>query len=216
MKIVIIGGRGNGTVVASTIEDCKSNGQDVECIGFLNDIKDPINGYDVLGDISAGSVERLSSEIKFIFAMSNVKQAAERYNLLQRLKIPRDRFASIIHPTSVVSSSAQLGVGVVLMPFTLVSPNVVIGDHSQLYAQSFVGHDSILEEMVFVANNASVGGRVLVKTGSHVGSNSSLVERIELGRFAVVGLGSVVLHDVNDYEVVAGNPARTIRTLTSI
>jgi len=36
-KIVIIGGRGNGMVIASTIEDCKLAGEAKECVGFLND-----------------------------------------------------------------------------------------------------------------------------------------------------------------------------------
>ena len=67
--------------------------------------------------------------------------------------------------------------------------------------------------MVFIANNASVGGRVLIKKGAHIGSNSSIIERIEIGRFAIIGIGSVVLRNVEDYQVVVGNPARTIRTI---
>lgn len=73
--------------------------------------------------------------------------------------------STVIHPTSVVSDKARLGKGIVLMPFTVVSPNTVIGNHSQMYAQSFLGHDSEMEEMVFVANNFCIGGRVLAESG---------------------------------------------------
>jgi acetyltransferase EpsM len=209
-KIVIIGGRGNGTVIASTIEDCRIAGEDIECVGFLNDNESEINGYPVLGGIQNGDWKTLPEQYLFIYAMSNIKQAPERYELLQNLGIPGERYATVIHPTSVVSGKATLGHGVVLMPFTLVSPDVKIGNHTQLYAQSFVGHDTILDEMVFVANNASIGGRIHIKDGAHIGSNSSVLERLEIGRFAVVGLGSVVLKSIVDKEKVVGNPGRSI------
>lgn len=210
MKIVIIGGRGNGTVVASTIEDCRKAGQDIECVGFLNDNEKEINGYPVLGNISYQTIKDLPADFKFIFAMSNIKQASERYQMLQMLDITRERYATVIHPTAVVSDKAELGCGVVLMPLTLVSPDVTLGDHTQLYAQSFVGHDTNVGEMVFVANNASIGGRITIDKGAHIGSNSSIVERLHIGEFSIVGLGAVVLQDVAPYEKAVGNPARII------
>lgn len=212
-KIVIIGGRGNGTVIASTIEDCKKAGQDIECVGFLNDNEEEINGYPVLGGIVDNSWKNLPSDIFFIFAMSNVKQASKRFEMLKNLKIPIERFATIVHPTSVVSDKAELGYGVVLMPYSLVSPNVIIGDHSQMYAQSFIGHDSILKEMVFVANNASIGGRVLVQKGAHIGSNSSILERVTIEEFSIIGLASNVLSNVKAFDIYVGNPAKKIKNL---
>lgn len=209
-NIVIIGGRGNGTVIASTIEDCKSAGEEINCVGFLNDNESEINNYPVLGGIQNGDWKKLPSNFKFIYAMTNVKMAHERYDMLLNLKIPTERYATVVHPSAVVSKQAYLGYGVVLMPFTVVSPNARIGNHSQMYAQSFLGHDSELEEMVFVANNASIGGRVKVHNGVHIGSNASILERIILEQFCLIGLGSVVVKSVNKYEKVVGNPARII------
>lgn len=208
MRVVIIGGRGNGTVVASAIEDCARLGHDIECVGFLNDNESEVNGYAVLGQIRNDDWRRLPLEYGFIFALSNVKQAHERFQILKSLEIPRERFATVIHPTAVVSNNASLGRGVVLMPHVVVGPNVSIGDHSQLYAQSFIGHDTSLGEMVFIANNASVGGRIRIEDGAHIGSNSSLIERIVIGEFAIVGLGAVILKDVGNFEIAVGNPGR--------
>ena len=209
-KIVIIGGRGNGTVIASTIEDCRKAGFDFEFVGFLNDNEQEINGYPVLGGIQNEDWKKLPEEYSFIFAMSNIKQAPERFQMLKNLRIPDERYATVIHPTAVVSGKATLGHGVVLMPFTLVSPDVKIGNHTQLYAQSFVGHDTVLDEMVFVANNASIGGRIHIKNGAHIGSNCSILERLTIGEFAVTGLGSVVLKDVDAKKKIVGNPGRSI------
>jgi len=212
-KVVIIGGRGNGTVIASAIEDCKLQGKDFEFLGFLNDNEVEINGYPVVGKIRNNDWIALPKEVKFIYAMSNIKQASERHNLLKSLNIPDDRFTNIIHPSAVVSTKSKLGIGVVLMPYVLISPDVVLGNHTQMYAQSFIGHDSITEEMVFVGNNASVGGRVTLKNGSHIGSNSSVLERLTVGEYSIIGLGSVVLKDVKPGEVVVGNPGKVIKTI---
>lgn len=209
-KIVIIGGKGNGTVIASTIEGCIDKGYDIECVGFLNDVEKVVNGYPVLGGIKNMDWKRLPEEYKFIYAMSNIKESPQRFQLLLDLNIPIERFATVIHPSAIVSKKAKIGSGVVLMPLTLVSPNVIIGNHSQMYAQSFVGHDTEVGEMVFIANNASIGGRVKIKNSAHIGSNSSILERITIGEYSIIGLGSVVLANVGDYEKVVGNPAKII------
>jgi acetyltransferase-like isoleucine patch superfamily enzyme len=53
--------------------------------------------------------------------------------------------------------------------------------------------------------------RVTVGFGADIGMNSSLLPGVTIGAHAVVGAGAVVTHDVPDYAVVAGVPARMIR-----
>ena len=214
MKVVIIGGRGNGTVIASTIEDCRKNNYDIECVGFLSDSNEKyINNYPILGKVDKESWMRLSKSYFFIYALSSVKKAKERYNLLLDLEIPLDRFATIIHPSAVVSQEAIIGKGVVLMPFSQVGPNSKIGNHSLLLSQSFVGHDTTLGEMVFVANNATIGGNLNIGNGAHIGSNSSILENLNIGEFSVIGLGSVVVKDVSILTIVVGNPAKKLKEI---
>ena len=93
-KIVIIGGKGNGTVIASTIEGCIDKGYDIECVGFLNDVEKVVNGYPVLGGIKNMDWKRLPEEYKFIYAMSNIKESPQRFQLLLDLNIPIERFES--------------------------------------------------------------------------------------------------------------------------
>lgn len=57
-----------------------------------------------------------------------------------------------------------------------------------------------------------------VRIGAHafIGSQAVILPGVTVGRSAVVGAGSVVCHDVPAYAVVAGNPARLIRTLPPV
>ncbi len=54
---------------------------------------------------------------------------------------------------------------------------------------------------------------VLICEGAWIGANVTILPGIRIGRHAVIGAGSVVTHDVGDYQVAVGNPARAIKEL---
>lgn len=206
MNIVVIGGRGSGTVIVSAINDMT----DMECVGFLNDFEKEIDRYPVLGSITKRGWQALDEDVFFISALTNAKSGDVRHLLLKGLEIPSNRFANVVHPIAHISSMSEIGYDVGIMPFASVGPDVKIGDHSKIFAQGFIGHDSELGEMCFVANNATIGGKVKMGDGVHVGSNSSILERVQIGQYAVIGLGAVVIRDVSPFDIVVGNPARVI------
>jgi len=55
----------------------------------------------------------------------------------------------------------------------------------------------------------------LIKRRASIGSNATILCGVTVGEEAIVGAGSVVLHDVPAKTVVAGNPAKVIRKLKS-
>jgi acetyltransferase-like isoleucine patch superfamily enzyme len=50
----------------------------------------------------------------------------------------------------------------------------------------------------------------LVRSGAALGANATILPGVTIGRWALVGAGSVVTRDVADHELVAGNPARRL------
>jgi acetyltransferase-like isoleucine patch superfamily enzyme len=54
----------------------------------------------------------------------------------------------------------------------------------------------------------------LVKKGASIGSGATILSNVVIGERAIVGAGSVVTRDVPPGVIVAGNPARVIRTIT--
>ncbi|MDA3890956.1 MAG: acetyltransferase [Salinivirgaceae bacterium] len=214
-KIVIVGGYGNGTVVASTIEDVNiaSKEKEYEIIGFLNDREtEPINGFPVIGKVDYEAVAKYldQPDVFFIYTLISTKLNFKFLHKLHDLKIPIERFATIIHPTSVVSKFAKIGYGVCIQPFVSVGPNVEIGNHVQIYAQSLIGHNSTLKDYSYVANNACIGASVVLEEGAYLGTNCSTLENVTIGKWALVGIGSVVIKSVEDFTKVVGNPTRVI------
>ena len=100
--------------------------------------------------------------------------------------------------------------------FNLSSGDITVGEHA------FFGHGvSVLtgthdwtkfgaERQVAVPKE---GRDVVIEEGVWVSSNATVVGPCRIGAHAVVGVGSVVLADVEAYTVVAGVPARVLRTI---
>lgn len=212
-KLIIIGGYGNGTVVQSTVEDINAVVPQWELLGFLNDREvDPINGYPVLGKITKEVVGQYlqDPDVHFFYSIISLKYNFKFINKLFDLQIPTERFATIIHPTAVISKFSKIGYGTCIQPFVSVGPNTTIGNHVQIYAQSLVGHGAKLDDYSYVANNACIGADVHLKEGAYLGTNATTIEFISLGKWSITGIGAVVLTDVPDYAKVVGNPARQI------
>ena len=54
---------------------------------------------------------------------------------------------------------------------------------------------------------------VLIKQGAWIGAGATILPGITVGRYAIVGAAAVVTHDVPDYAVVVGNPAKVVKAL---
>ena len=53
--------------------------------------------------------------------------------------------------------------------------------------------------------------RFLLGGGVFIGANSIITKPLTIGKRAIIGAGSIVTHDVPDYQIWAGNPARFIK-----
>ena len=55
----------------------------------------------------------------------------------------------------------------------------------------------------------------VVKSHASIGSNATIVCGVTIGRYCVVGAGAVVTRDVEDFSIVAGNPAKVLHQFQS-
>ena len=215
-KLIIIGGYGNGTVVQSTVEDINSVTPEWEILGFLNDKEvGLINSVPVLGPVDKLTVDKYMGDpnVFFFYSLISVKLNFKFLKKLTDLGIPREKFATIIHPTAVISKFSEIGYGTCIQPLVVVGPNTKIGNHVHIFAQALIGHGAKLEDYSYVANNACIGADVNLKEGAYLGTNATTLEFVTLGKWSITGMGAVVLKSVPDYAKVVGNPARQIGTV---
>lgn len=215
-KLIIIGGKGNGTVVASTVEDMIADGGDWEILGFLNDGEQQIiNGYPVLG--KPEEVKRYTqNDCYFFYGLISVKVSIPRVERLNRLGAPAEKFATLVHPTACVARKVEFGYGVAIGPFTFIGPNARFGNHILVHGHCYVGRDTTLKSYCYLAPRATVGAEVVLEEGAYLGMASTVDcvrEPVVVGTWSVVGMGAVVIHSVPPYVKVVGIPARPIGTV---
>lgn len=87
---------------------------------------------------------------------------------------------------------------------TVISAGVRIDNHVH------VAHNVHILPNAMIVAHAMLGGSVVVEHGAWIGPSASIMQRVTIGAHALVGMGAVVLKDVEPNTTVAGNPARVI------
>ena len=101
-------------------------------------------------------------------------------------------FAIGIHRTAVISPSASIGVGTVIMAGAIVQAGAVIGKHVILNTGCTVDHDCVVEDFAHIAPGVHLCGGVHIGEGALVGVGSCAVPKAKVAPWTLVKAGSVV------------------------
>lgn len=124
-----------------------------------------------------------------------------------------------VMPNASIGEHCNLGQNVFVADYVRIGNNVKIQNNVSLFTGVICEDDVFLgPSMVFtnVMNPRSHINRqgefqsTLVKKGATIGANATIRCGIEIGRYAFIGAGSVVLNTVPDYALMVGNPANQI------
>ena len=119
--------------------------------------------------------------------------------------------------------------------FVEIQKNAKVGRNCKISSHTFICEGVTIEDDVFIGHGVTfindpyprataLGGQLqteadwkvektLVKRGASIGSGSTILSKVTIGENAIVGAGSMVTKDVPPNTIVAGNPARVLRTL---
>lgn len=211
-EIIIFGGKGTAINIAEQIENARtSHGYPMRVIGFA--IDDPslgkkIAGFPVLTGVLKAWEKYQNSDVKFIFSLFRPDVMADRLILLEKLGIPKDRFANFIHPLAYISNTINMGYGNVVLAHASIQNHAKLGNFNIVNSNVVVEHDAILHDGVFLAASSCIGARVEIGKGVFVGLSATIREDVKISDNAFIGMGSCVLQSVADGMTVYGVPAR--------
>lgn len=121
------------------------------------------------------------------------------------------RFQTVVHPTAVVASTANIGEGVFVSAGAMVGAYANLANGTLVAHKAYVGHHSVLEEFVSIAAGATIGGRCLIGSDTMVALGAAVASGLRIGSNSVVALGAAVIRDVPDNVMVAGCPAKVMK-----
>jgi sugar O-acyltransferase (sialic acid O-acetyltransferase NeuD family) len=183
-----------------------------DLIGLLDD--DPathgrlVGGVEVIGPSAAVDAH---SDALVAACVASPNDPLRRIALVDRLALPAERYATLVHPTAVVPASATIGPGSVLHATTVLTADVALGAHVAAMPAVVLTHDDAIGDGVTFGAGVRVAGGVTIERGAYIGAGALLREGLTVGAGAVVGMGAVVTRPVPPGEVWAGVPARRFR-----
>ena len=212
-KVIIIGGEGNGGVIAACIEDNRRRFGDPEweVAGFVNDYETQVCGYPVLGGTDDVGKLLETPEYHFMWGIHMIGRNILTEKTFRRVNIPRERFATIVHKTAFVADSAILEPGAFVMSNCYVGAQARIGQCSLMMANSLVGHNTTVGPLCHFSVGSITSSYITIGLCSDVTLGAKVIEKVKIGNFAVAGAGSLVTRDIPDYEIHVGTPARFMK-----
>lgn len=136
----------------------------------------------------------------------NEVRAACFHRALERGLVP----VILVHPSAVISESARLEGGTVVMARVVINAGARIGKNCILNTAAVVEHDCRVGDHVHLSPGVLLGGGVTVHSFAHIGIGAIALPGAEIGEGAIIGAGAVVLHSVPSGATVVGVPARLL------
>jgi sugar O-acyltransferase (sialic acid O-acetyltransferase NeuD family) len=121
------------------------------------------------------------------------------------------QFGSAVHTSAIISRSAQIGTGTMILHGAVVQASTVIGNHVIINTRAQADHDCRIGDFVHVGPGAILCGSVTLERLVLVGAGSVVMPGIHIGEGAEVGAGAVVTKTVPARAIVVGCPAEIIR-----
>lgn len=129
----------------------------------------------------------------------------------------------------------QIGENTKIGAFVEIQKNAIVGKNCKVSSHSFICEGVTIEDNVFIGHSVTFINdsypratapdgqlqteqdwkveKTLVKRGASIGSGSTVLSNVVIGENAIVGAGSVVTSEVAPNTIVAGNPARVLRSI---
>lgn len=208
-KIAIVGTGGFAREVLSLIMDINRQSSKYDFLGFVDsDDSHVIHGYPIIGNDD--EVNETKEHLSLAIAVGE-PQIKER--IRNKYNNPLVSFPTLVHPSVIIGdkTSVRFGEGCILCAGSILTTDIRIDNFVTLNLQCTVGHDTIIEDYVSCMPSVNISGEVLVHKGAYLGTGTNVINRLDIGQYAIVGAGAVVTKNLPAFCTAVGVPARPIK-----
>lgn len=166
-------------------------------LGFLDDnpelLGKNIYGYKVLGTIDES---KNYTEAYFASSIGDAYKPKLRKMVRNKVPFPNDRFASLIHPNTIISETAIIESGAVIYGNVTLSGMVHVGHDVFLCGNTFLGHECVIGNHCILSVGNYLASDVHVGNCCYMGVGISVRHQIQIGENCLIGMGTKVVKNV--------------------
>jgi sugar O-acyltransferase (sialic acid O-acetyltransferase NeuD family) len=202
MHLAILGASGHGKVIADAAERAGW-----KSVTFFDDTwpEHTENGPWAVKGNTRSLLGRLSDFDGVVVGIGDNRVRAEKHN---ELAIAGANFVSIVHPAAIISPHASVGSGSVVFANAVVNACAALGMGVIINTGAVVEHDCVIGDFAHISPNAALAGGVTLGQRVWVGGCASVRQLTSVGQASTVGMGAVVIKNVEPGVTVVGNPAQ--------
>lgn len=185
----LYGASGHGKVIKEVLES-----QNIVVDGFIDD-------NPKISTLLGLPVKHTTEDVDTI--LISIGDNKTRKVIAEQLKC---NFANpAIHSVSTISKSAKIGIGTVVMAGVVVNAESIIGEHCIVNTGASIDHDCHIDNYVHISPHATLCGNVTVGEGTWIGAGAVIIQGVCIGRWCIIGAGSVITKDIPDNYLAVGN-----------
>lgn len=118
---------------------------------------------------------------------------------------------------SYIGTNCNIGQNVVISPEVIIGDNVKIQNNVSVYTgvkcedNVFIGPSVVFTNILNPRSSISRKNEfreTLLMEGASIGANATILCGVKIGKFALIGAGSVITKDIKNYSLVYGNPGK--------
>lgn len=153
-----------------------------------------------------------SNDTQFVFGAATPRVKRAIFQDFQKSnRIGYADMLTIIHPSSYIAPSTQVGQAVLIEPHVVISSQTSIGFGVNVKRGSCIGHHNQIGDYCDINPGSVLSGKVQVGEGTIIGSGTMVKDNIKIGKNCTIGVGSVVTKNIPDNSVAYGNPCKVIK-----
>lgn len=204
--LIILGAGGHATILAEML---LAEGRQIIAV---------VSPEEIVDSSLLSTINRLTSDDKLLSTYSPeqvdlingigaMPRNNKQFQLFKYFSNKGYRFASVISPHAILSSSVKVAEGVQIMAGAIIQTNASIGMNCLINSGAIIEHDCCIGSHNHIAPGATLSGAVVTDSHVHVGTGANIIQGIKIGQKAIVGAGCTVVRDIPEKQIVV--PARS-------
>jgi sugar O-acyltransferase (sialic acid O-acetyltransferase NeuD family) len=141
-------------------------------------------------------------------AVSYTKLNRVRAQMYTKAKAKSYKLASYISSHAFVWRNVTVGDNVFIFENNVLQPNVKIGNNVILWSGNHIGHQTVIEDHVYLSSHCVVSGYCRIGASSFLGVNCTFNDNITLGEDNIVGSGALIVRNTEAGQLMIGAPAK--------